>query len=258
MQPLLRVNSLSKTFGGLRAFSEISFQIFPHQIVGIIGPNGAGKTSLFNTLSGIYKPNSGQIYFLEEEITGLSPHEICRKGIARTFQNLRLFSEMTVLENVLTGFVLHDQTLWHQILFRSKMFHHNQKEIREKGFDLLRQVGLEKHSDIFARNLPYGHQRKLEIARALATGAKLLLLDEPGAGMNATEILELIEVIRNFRNQGISILLIEHHMKVVMELCDHVVVLDHGEELACGTPSQIASHPEVISAYLGEALGTNH
>ena len=258
MQPILRIHSLSKSFGGLRAFSEVSLQVAPSQIVGIIGPNGAGKTSFFNTLSGIYKPDGGQVYFLGEEITGLPPHRICQKGIARTFQNLRLFSEMTVLENVLTGFVLRDVSRWHQILFRLKSFRRIQKDAEEKSMLLLKQVGLASHADILACNLPYGHQRKLEIARAMATGAHILLLDEPGAGMNPTEIMELVEMIRLIRGQGLSILLIEHHMKVVMELCDHVVVLDHGEELACGTPSQIASHPEVISAYLGDALSTTH
>lgn len=257
MKPLLSVIDLTKTFGGLKAFQDISLDAFGGKILTIIGPNGAGKTTLFNTLTGIYTPDSGVIYFEGERVDGLSPAAICDKGMARTFQNIRLFGEMTALENIQVAEFSHDRTAWHDLLLRTPSFIRSERESVERAFHLLERVGLVDSANLLARNLPYGLQRKLEIARALATNPRMLLLDEPGAGMNPTELNDLIQIILKLREEGMGILLIEHHMKVVMQISDQVVVLDHGEELAKGIPSEISVNPQVISAYLGEALASH-
>lgn len=257
MTPLLMVTNLCKTFGGLKAFQNISIDAYAGRILTIIGPNGAGKTTLFNTLTGIYQPDDGEIYFQGKKVDGLSPAVVCARGMARTFQNIRLFGEMTALENVRVGEFLHDRTPWYDLLLKTRKFCLEEEESAARALRLLESVGLKEVSQVRAKNLSYGLQRKLEIARALATRPKLLLLDEPGAGMTPTELNDLIAIIQKLRDSGLAILLIEHHMKVVMQISDEVVVLDHGEELAKGKPSEISVNPQVISAYLGEALA-NH
>lgn len=254
MKPLLQAIGISKTFGGLKAFQDVHLEAYPGKILTVIGPNGAGKTTLFNTLSGIYKPDGGKIFLNEKEIGGLKPEAICNQGLARTFQNIRLFKDMTALENVLIGEFCHDELPWPHILFKTKRFKHEEREALHRVFRLLEDLELKDVSNELARNLPYGFQRRLEIARALATRPKVLLLDEPGAGMNPVELNGLIKIIRKIQEAGLAIVLIEHHMKVVMEISDEIIVLDHGEELAKGKPEEISVNPQVISAYLGEAL----
>lgn len=256
MKPLLNVVALKKGFGGVRAIEDIYLEVFPGQILSIIGPNGAGKTTLFNVLTGIYRADEGEIYLNEEKINGFAPHEICRKGLARTFQNIRLFGDMTAFENVLVGDFQHDPTSWWQLMTRTPSFRREQQAAFSRAENLLHELGLKYHENILARHLSYGFQRRLEIARALATQPKALLLDEPGAGMNATELNELVKIIRKIKEMGIAVVLIEHHMKMVMEISDDVIVLDHGEEIAKGKPEDIRKNPQVISAYLGDALST--
>ncbi|MBM2839072.1 MAG: transporter ATP-binding protein [Deltaproteobacteria bacterium] len=229
---LLEVKNLTRSFGGLTALSNVDFHVEEGEIVSLIGPNGAGKTTFFNCVTGIYSPTSGSITFRDEVIAGLRPGRVAEKGISRTFQNIRLFASMTALENVMTS-------------------REEEKATEEKGHHLLRFVGISPRANSTAGNLPYGDQRRLEIARALATEPKLLLLDEPAAGMNQHETDGLKSLISKIRNNAISILLIEHHMKVVMSISNRVVVLDHGEKLAEGTPKEIQKNPDVIKAYLG-------
>jgi branched-chain amino acid transport system ATP-binding protein len=250
----LEVHSLSKHFGGLKAFEKIDLSLSCGEILTIIGPNGAGKTSLFNTISGIYKPDSGNIFLNTKNITALAPFEICQSGLARTFQNIRLFKDMTVLENVLIGEFSKEKSSWLEIILRLKKFKQSEHSSIQRAFKLLEKVQLTQHANELARNLPYGAQRRLELARALATKPQVLLLDEPGAGMNPSELNQLIEIILQLRSENLAILLIEHHMNVVMKISDSIVVIDHGEELAKGKPSDISINPQVISAYLGEAL----
>ena len=250
---MLEVTSLGISFGGLRAVDELSMKIEKGGLVGLIGPNGAGKTTAFNMLTGVYRPTDGGIRLDGQNLIGKKPHEICKMGVARTFQNIRLFSELSVLDNVKTG--LHHQITYS---FAESMFHlgsyrKKEKQMDEKAMELLSVFGLESVADYRAANLPYGKQRKLEIARALATEPKLLLLDEPAAGMNPNETEELMETIEVVRKRfGVTILLIEHDMKLVSGICEYLYVLNFGRLLAEGTPKEVLSNPEVVKAYLGE------
>ncbi|MBO2519618.1 MULTISPECIES: ABC transporter ATP-binding protein [Limnochorda] len=241
------------TFGGLRAVNDVSLSLRQGELVGLIGPNGAGKTTVFNMITGHYKPTRGRIWFAGQEITGLAPNRITALGIARTFQNIRLFKGMTVLENVLVAHHVRLQASLWSALFRLPAYTREEEAMRQQAMELLREVGLEGFADAEASSLPYGLQRRLEIARALATRPRLLLLDEPAAGMNPEETRDLTAFIGRIRERfGLTILLIEHDMKLVMGICERIHVLDHGVTIAEGSPEAIRTHPRVIEAYLGE------
>ncbi|KAB8299396.1 ABC transporter ATP-binding protein [Bifidobacterium apri] len=251
-QPILRAEHLGITFGGLRAVDDFNMTINKGELVGLIGPNGAGKTTVFNLLTGVYKPTDGEFWLDGEKMNGKKTYQVVRAGIARTFQNIRLFKQMTVEENVLVAF--NESFSYHMggAIFRTPRFWREEREMHQKAIDLLRIFKLEGLAQTQAANLPYGAQRKLEIARALATGMKLLLLDEPAAGMNPTETEDLLECINTIRDRfGIAILLIEHDMSLVMNVCQRIQVLDYGRTIASGSPDEIAHNPKVISAYLG-------
>ncbi len=251
---LLEVVNVSKWFGGVRAVSDVSFAIERGSIVSLIGPNGAGKTTVFNIVSGFYKPDTGRIIFEGRDITNIKVYECAKIGIARTFQNIRLFYNMTVLENVMVGRHVRSKSglaSFFDAILRTKDFHSTEKEIEEKSFEYLKMLGLESYVNTIAKNLPYGLQRKLEIARALATEPKLLLLDEPTAGMTYREVNEIMEIISKIRDMGITVFLIEHQMMLVMGISDKVIVLDHGEKIAEGTPEEVKNNQKVIDAYLG-------
>ena len=250
---MLEVKNLGISFGGLRAVNGFDIKIEKGELYGLIGPNGAGKTTVFNLLTGVYKPDTGSIVLDGTEITGKSTIEISKAGIARTFQNIRLFKDMSVLDNVKTG--LHNK---HEYSFLAGIFHTPayqkvEKQMNEQAMELLRVFELEEEADTLASNLPYGKQRKLEIARAMATEQKLLLLDEPAAGMNPNETKELMETIELIRKEfKVTILLIEHDMKLVSGICEYLYVLNFGTELAHGTPAEVLNDPKVVKAYLGE------
>ena len=250
---MLEVTSLGISFGGLRAVDELSMKIEKGGLVGLIGPNGAGKTTVFNMLTGVYRPTDGGIRLDGQNLIGKKPHEICKMGVARTFQNIRLFSELSVLDNVKTG--LHNQITYS---FAESMFHlgsyrKKEKQMDEKAMELLSVFGLESVADYRAANLPYGKQRKLEIARALATEPKLLLLDEPAAGMNPNETAELMDTIRFVRDHfDMTVLLIEHDMKLVSGICEKLTVLNVGQVLTQGETSEVLNDKRVVTAYLGE------
>ena len=249
---LLVATNCSKRFGGLLAVSDVDFTIPRGSIASLIGPNGAGKTTFFNMITGLYVPTTGSIMFDGTELTGRKPHEVVRLGIGRTFQNIRLFGNMTAEENVLVGLHHRLRGRWWQAILRPKSIIEEEATALARAHSLLDLVGLRKRAKTLARNLPYGDQRRLEIARALATEPKLLLLDEPTAGMNPEETRQLMDFVRRLRKDlGLTILLIEHDMKVVMGVSDRVTVLDHGEKISEGTPDQVRADARVIEAYLG-------
>lgn len=252
MKEILKVSDVSQVFGGLKALHGININIQKGEIIGVIGPNGAGKTTLFNIITGIYKPTAGKVFLGGEDITGLKPHLIARRGFARTFQNIRLYKKMSVFDNVLAG--MHNQMKSNliDVVLNTKKNRREEEKCRERVEELLKLMNLWEDRYVLAASLPYGSQRRLEIARALAANPKLLLLDEPAAGMNEQETDELLQIVKRLKENGETILLIEHDMKFVMSICERLYVLNYGEVLASGNPVQVRNNKRVIEAYLGK------
>ncbi len=248
---VLEVDAVTLKFGGLTALENVSFHIDEGEILGLIGPNGAGKTTCFNAVTGVYRVTSGDIRFNGDSLVGMKRHQITRKGVARTFQNIRLFKTMTALENVLVGADAQHSTGLISALFRLPRHRTEEQQGHERAMELLRFMGIHRHADELAANLSYGDQRRLEIARAMATEPKLICLDEPAAGFNPAEKVKLMELIKKVRDQGYTVLLIEHDMKLVMGVTDRIVVLEFGRKIAEGKPAEIRDNPAVIAAYLG-------
>ena len=249
---ILDIQNLTKEFGGLIAVNDVSIKIEDHkEIIGIIGPNGAGKSTFFNLIAGVHSPTKGKIYFQGSLINGFSSDRISKLGISRTFQNIKLFNKLSVLENVLVSILAHTNENWFLDMFKKTP---SAKANKQKAMEILKFVGIQEKADVLAANLPYGDQRRLEIGRALASKPKLLFLDEPAAGMNPTESTELMNLIRKIHSSNITVVLIEHDMKLVMGICDRIIVLNRGQKLAEGTPDEIRNNEEVIQAYLGQGV----
>lgn len=250
--PLLRVSRLTKSFGGVVAVHDVSFDVFPGQITAVIGPNGAGKTTLFNMITAILPMTSGQVHYMDQEITSLKPSQIAKLGITRTFQNLQIFGNMSVIENVMTGAHTRLKTDILRAAFRLPSVVREEVEVHEEALKQLENVGLLEYAYTEADTLPYGNQRLLEIARAAASGSKLILLDEPMAGLNPQESKKLVAIIERMRANGMTFLFVEHDMETVMSIADNIIVLDFGEKIAEGAPAEIYNNPAVIAAYLGD------
>jgi branched-chain amino acid transport system ATP-binding protein len=248
---LYEVKGMSKNFGGVRAVQNISFKILANSVLAIIGPNGAGKSTTLNLLSGTYQPTAGSLQFAGTDLTGMPLNDRVRLGIGRTFQKIRLFKQLSVFENVLAGFHVHHHIPFWQYAIPGAAFRADRKRCHDEARELLEFVGLSHRAEVRAGSLAYGEQRMLEIARALATRPKLFMLDEPAAGLNGTEMEFLLERLKMLRNKGITVVVVEHNMDLVMNVADHIFVMDHGEYLFEGTPAEVQQHPQVISAYLG-------